>query len=86
MQQRVKEKQPIEGIRISSVILKILVLLIVSLVVSCSFSGICHEAPSHELSAGDYFGGTSSGFWSPKNYVPPEIEFKSSRLSKEIAE
>ena len=86
MQQRVKEKQPVKSIGISSAVLKILVTLIVPLIVSCSFHGIDRETHSHELSAGDYFGGTSSAFWPPKNYVPQEIEYKSSRLSKEIAE
>ncbi len=82
MQQGVKQKQTSKRDELNSVILKILVLSMVSLVVNCSFSGTIGKSKPHSLKAGDYFGGASAAFWSPNNYVPREIMKKSARISQ----
>ena len=83
MQPRVKQKQGPRGDTISSAILTISVLLMVSLIVNCSSAGIKGKSPARQMRAGDYFGGTSASVWSPKKFVPREIENKSLRISRE---
>ena len=84
MQHGVKQKRRLKVDEINSVILKILVILMVSLAVSCSFLDLKKGAHSRSLKAGDYFGGTSAGFWAQKSYVPSEIENRSSRTSQSL--
>ena len=55
-------------------ILKILVFLMVSLIVSCSFDGGGKDHERNELRAGRYFGGSSAAFWTPRHFVPLEVE------------
>ena len=82
MQPRVKQKRALRGDGINSVILKILILLMASLIVNCSSPVFKGKSHARQLKAGDYFGGTSAGFWPPKNYVPPEIKNKAARISE----
>ena len=64
-------------------ILKILVVLITSLIVSCSRDEAVKDQERSKLRAGSYFGGSSSAFWSPRHFVPPEVEKRRRSLSLE---
>lgn len=84
MQPRVKQKRHHNG-QWCSGILKILVILIIPLIVSCSGMPAKKHSIRALFDSGDYFGGSSRSHWSPKSYVPPEINLKSMKLSEEKA-
>jgi len=64
-------------------ILKILVFLMASLIVSCSFDGTAKDHERGKLRAGRYFGGSSAAFWTPRHFVPLEVEKRGRGLSLE---
>ena len=64
-------------------ILKILVFLMASLIVSCSFHEVVRDDERSQLRAGSYFGGSSASFWTPRYFVPLEVEKRGRGLSLE---
>ena len=45
-----------------------------TLIVSCSFDESVRSHEHNELRAGRYFGGSSAAFWTPRHFVPLEVE------------